>query len=176
MYELPQKMGKYMTIPRTEGVSTTDIVGRMLLMSTRHHQRSESIGGELASDRQQKKKKEQEEEERQAIFYRRSQFLTTSRMIRLFSAGMRVSGPPTRGTKVTRKGGVVGGCLGSTVRVCMWLCVCSHSFIHPSIHPGGVHGRVVGHVPRRPHQDAQEDQDAAGAWGLLCCVPLCMRS
>lgn len=97
MYELPQKMGKYMTIPRTEGVSTTDIVGRMLLMSTRHHQRSESIGGELASDRQQQRKKQQQQEaeeaERQAIFYRRSQFLTTSRMIRLFSAGMR-SGPP----------------------------------------------------------------------------------
>lgn len=25
MYELPQKMGKYRTIPRTEGISTTDI-------------------------------------------------------------------------------------------------------------------------------------------------------
>lgn len=25
VYELPQKMGKYLTIPRTEGVSTTDI-------------------------------------------------------------------------------------------------------------------------------------------------------
>lgn len=111
MYELPQKMGKYMTIPRTEGVSTTDIVGRMLLMSTRHHQRSESIGGELASDRQSKKKaqqqqqqQEQEAEERQAIFYRRSQFLTTSRMIRLFSAGMR-SGVPNPETKVQGHGG-----------------------------------------------------------------------
>lgn len=108
MYELPQKMGKYMTIPRTEGVSTTDIVGRMLLMSTRHHQRSESIGGELASDRQSKKKaqqqqQEQEAEERQAIFYRRSQFLTTSRMIRLFSAGMR-SGVPNPDTKVRTRG------------------------------------------------------------------------
>ncbi len=113
MYELPQKMGKYMTIPRTEGVSTTDIVGRMLLMSTRHHQRSESIGGELASDRSQQQRKkqqqqqeEQEEEERQAIFYRRSQFLTTSRMIRLFSAGMR-SGPPNRDTKVGRSVGLL---------------------------------------------------------------------
>lgn len=44
-------------------------------------------------------KLEQEEAERQAIFYRRSQFLTTSRMIRLFSAGMR-SGAPNRDTKV----------------------------------------------------------------------------
>lgn len=29
--------GKYMSVPRTEGISTTDIVGRMLLMSRSHH-------------------------------------------------------------------------------------------------------------------------------------------
>lgn len=29
--------GKYLTIPRTEGISTTDIVGRMLLMTRDHH-------------------------------------------------------------------------------------------------------------------------------------------
>ena len=29
--------GKYLTIPRTEGISTTDIVGRMLLMTRAHH-------------------------------------------------------------------------------------------------------------------------------------------
>lgn len=36
-YESAQKMGKYLTIPRTEGVSTTDIVGRMLLLTKDHH-------------------------------------------------------------------------------------------------------------------------------------------
>jgi len=30
-------MGKYLTIPRTEGISTTDIVGRILLMTRSHH-------------------------------------------------------------------------------------------------------------------------------------------
>ena len=42
VYESAQKSGKYLTIPRTEGISTTDIVGRMLLMTKSHH--SGSIG------------------------------------------------------------------------------------------------------------------------------------
>lgn len=37
VYESAQKLGKYLTIPRTEGVSTTEIVGRMLLLTTDHH-------------------------------------------------------------------------------------------------------------------------------------------
>ena len=37
VYETAVKMGKYRTIPRTEGVSTTDIVGRMLLVTKEHH-------------------------------------------------------------------------------------------------------------------------------------------
>ena len=37
VYESAQKLGKYATIPRTEGVSTTEIVGRMLLLTTDHH-------------------------------------------------------------------------------------------------------------------------------------------
>jgi hypothetical protein len=36
VYESAQKIGKYKTIPRTEGVSTTEIVGRMLLMQKTH--------------------------------------------------------------------------------------------------------------------------------------------
>ena len=37
VYESAQRLGKYRTIPRTEGVSTTEIVGRMLLLTTDHH-------------------------------------------------------------------------------------------------------------------------------------------
>jgi ethanolamine-phosphate cytidylyltransferase len=37
VYESAVRLGKYRTIPRTEGVSTTDIVGRMLLLTTDHH-------------------------------------------------------------------------------------------------------------------------------------------
>jgi len=33
VYETAKQMGKFKTIPRTEGVSTTDIVGRMMLLS-----------------------------------------------------------------------------------------------------------------------------------------------
>lgn len=36
VYESAQRIGKYKTIPRTEGVSTTEIVGRMLLMQKSH--------------------------------------------------------------------------------------------------------------------------------------------
>ena len=37
VYESAQRAGKYRTIPRTEGVSTTEIVGRMLLLNREHH-------------------------------------------------------------------------------------------------------------------------------------------
>jgi len=36
VYESAKKLGKYLSVPRTEGVSTTDIVGRMLMMSNAH--------------------------------------------------------------------------------------------------------------------------------------------
>lgn len=44
VYATAKAMGKYRSIPRTEGVSTTDIVGRMLLQSRSHH--SLSGGGQ----------------------------------------------------------------------------------------------------------------------------------
>jgi len=90
VYESARKMGKYRTIPRTEGVSTTDLVGRMLLMTKAHHSASfESQGeaGELASG---------------GRFERRSNFLTTSHMIRLFSAGVRA---PPRGARIVYTSG-----------------------------------------------------------------------
>jgi ethanolamine-phosphate cytidylyltransferase len=39
VYQNALDLGKYKTIPRTEGVSTTDIVGRMLLFSREHHEK-----------------------------------------------------------------------------------------------------------------------------------------
>jgi ethanolamine-phosphate cytidylyltransferase len=45
--------GKYLEIPRTEGISTTDIVGRMLLMTRSHHSsttgRGKAAGGRRLS-------------------------------------------------------------------------------------------------------------------------------
>jgi ethanolamine-phosphate cytidylyltransferase len=94
------QIGKYLTIPRTEGISTTDIVGRILLMSRAHHNKedSDATDGKLSS---------QSNELRFAYYFRcyfcrkcvdsevfegnRSHFLTTSRTIRLFGAGLKVS-------------------------------------------------------------------------------------
>ncbi len=44
VYQNAIDLGKYKTIPRTEGVSTTDIVGRMLLHSKEHHDTVSATG------------------------------------------------------------------------------------------------------------------------------------
>lgn len=77
VYETAQKLGKYRTIPRTEGVSTSDILGRMLLMHKTHHTREEYGNGRLMSLVSTEK----------MMIERPSKFLTTNRMFRLFSAG-----------------------------------------------------------------------------------------
>lgn len=71
VYEVAKESGKFRNIPRTEGVSTTDIVGRMLLLTKEHH-----LHGGLGSQ---------------------SKFLTTSRMLKLFSADVRT---PTKDMRV----------------------------------------------------------------------------
>lgn len=48
VYAHVKAMGKYKSIPRTEGVSTTDIVGRMLLCSTNHHHGRDRTGSDLS--------------------------------------------------------------------------------------------------------------------------------
>lgn len=66
VYETAKKAGKFRTIPRTEGVSTTDILGRMLVQSKEHHLKAESVGA-LGS---------------------RSKFLTTTKLLQLFSSNL----------------------------------------------------------------------------------------
>eukprot|EP00051_Salpingoeca_urceolata_P015865 m.207473 g.207473 ORF g.207473 m.207473 type:complete len:454 (-) comp18522_c0_seq4:131-1492(-) len=82
VYDSAVKRGIYRTIPRTEGVSTTEIVGRMLLMTRDHHLNDGSKRYSVAS-------KEYKGGAKQQAFHRRSKFLTTNRMLRLFSAGNR---------------------------------------------------------------------------------------
>uniref|UniRef100_K3WAY2 ethanolamine-phosphate cytidylyltransferase n=1 Tax=Globisporangium ultimum (strain ATCC 200006 / CBS 805.95 / DAOM BR144) TaxID=431595 RepID=K3WAY2_GLOUD len=77
VYESAQKLGKYRTIPRTEGVSTSDILGRMLVMHKTHHTHEEYGKGQLSSQVTKGK----------SAYDRPSKFLTTNRMLRLFSAG-----------------------------------------------------------------------------------------
>lgn len=120
--------GKYLTIPRTEGISTTDIVGRMLLMTRAHHSaaatdsdaaaRALSPAGRDRSDTTDsyvlasgRTPKRQTNAERYAAmigmgnnknsgsgipFDRKTNFLTTSRTIRLFGAGVKVPRPGDR--------------------------------------------------------------------------------
>lgn len=79
VYATAKQAGKYQSIPRTEGVSTTDIVGRMLLMTTDHHCESENMTNEDDNN----------DVTRCSLLCDQSKFLTTSRMLRLFSAGMK---------------------------------------------------------------------------------------
>ncbi len=44
VYASAKRRGRYRSIPRTDGVSTTDIVGRMLLMTKEHHLRTTTSG------------------------------------------------------------------------------------------------------------------------------------
>ncbi|GMI47046.1 hypothetical protein TrCOL_g162 [Triparma columacea] len=85
VYESAKKQGMYQSIPRTDGVSTTDIVGRMLLMTKDHHKTDK---GGLVSEG-----KDDEEIDEYTILGYSSKFLTTSRMLRLFSAGVKAPDP-----------------------------------------------------------------------------------
>ena len=42
VFEAAKKLGRFRTVKRTEGVSTTDLVGRMLLMNRDHHRQLQS--------------------------------------------------------------------------------------------------------------------------------------
>lgn len=85
VYEAAKKSGKFKSIPRTEGISTTDIVGRMVLMSKSHH--CDTLSADmLGKDR-----------EGNSLLCEQSKFLTTSRLLRLFSAGMK---SPKPGAKI----------------------------------------------------------------------------
>ena len=104
VYALVKQRGMYRTVPRTEGVSTTEIVGRMLTMSRAHHMipqqtpsnRSRAASredvAEATSPKQFSTAVEKISEGGAAAAalspygpYRMSRFITTSRMLRLFS-------------------------------------------------------------------------------------------
>lgn len=72
VYETAKEAGKFRTIPRTEGVSTTDIVGRILQLTAREEEHGEtncSNGGKKTS-----------------FLGSQSKFLTTSRLLRDFTS------------------------------------------------------------------------------------------
>lgn len=101
VYETAKRAGKYKSIPRTEGVSTTDIVGRMLLMNKDHHcsNGSGNVGGS-GSDRTNGNRNTEESQNgirMNQLLCQQSNFLTTSRLVRLFCSGMKA---PLEGMKI----------------------------------------------------------------------------
>lgn len=117
VYESAKRRGRYRSIPRTEGVSTTDIVGRMLLMTKDHHYlrtrraRGNSMGslsisggimdGEHDDDDSDNEIHNENQDDDLSVqtaanyneggvfLGNQSKFLTTSMMLRLFSAGVK---------------------------------------------------------------------------------------
>ena len=85
VYAAAKAKGKYRSIPRTEGVSTTDFLGRMLVLTKDHHHKDEST------------RKNSDIGEEDMLLSTQSRFLTTSTMVRLFSAGVKT---PTKDMKV----------------------------------------------------------------------------
>ncbi|CAB1114055.1 unnamed protein product [Ectocarpus sp. CCAP 1310/34] len=143
VYEAAKARGKYRSIPRTEGVSTTDIVGRMLLQSRSHHSLR---GGE-------------QEIPRLASFNRRreptqvrSKFLTTSWMLRLFSAGVQA---PPKGARVV----YIDGETATIAFICETCCVvrvitASNSIRNPL-------------APLKDHSSAGIPSRRLGAWDMF---------
>jgi ethanolamine-phosphate cytidylyltransferase len=89
VYATAKQAGKFQTIPRTEGVSTTDIVGRMLLMTKEHHYHNSQSDETLESTSTATPATQ--------WLGNQSKFLTTSRMLQLFSAGVQA---PTKDMRV----------------------------------------------------------------------------
>jgi len=122
VYQDAKDRGLYRSIPRTTGVSTTDIVGRMLVMSRDHHDRARQspvMGSLISKEKERARQKSASsidvgdapaaqrtrtpsplpapspvlvpysepdvEPVSEPVFVRRSKFLTTGRMIRIFS-------------------------------------------------------------------------------------------
>eukprot|EP01084_Bolivina_argentea_P286263 491046_1 len=92
VYASAKELGKFLSIPRTEGVSTTDIVGRMLLCTREHHDHRNSRVRLASVDLPSGKNKSNGND----TMHVRSTFLTTSHVLRLFGAGVKAPRPDNR--------------------------------------------------------------------------------
>lgn len=86
VYEAAKKAGRYMSIPRTEGISTTDIVGRMLLMTSDHHDQPAS---QLADSPAKSVSEIDKDFFPELCAGAQSKFLVTSQLMQLFRADLR---------------------------------------------------------------------------------------
>mmetsp|Transcript_132243 Transcript_132243/g.300491 ORF Transcript_132243/g.300491 Transcript_132243/m.300491 type:complete len:474 (-) Transcript_132243:189-1610(-) len=94
VYAAAKSMGRYQSIPRTEGVSTTDVVGRMLLMTKEHHTNRKEAG---LLPHQAGTPLIKAAESTQPITRAKSQFLPTTQVLRLFSNQIK---PPAPGQSI----------------------------------------------------------------------------
>ena len=100
-----KRRGIFRSIPRTEGVSTTELVGRMLLArdysAGRRKTKTRSLSAEDATDAAAPVSIAQSSSTEEAADGRvrgfSSQFMTTSSVLRAFSQGMR---PPPPGARI----------------------------------------------------------------------------
>ncbi|KAM4692630.1 ethanolamine-phosphate cytidylyltransferase [Rhinophrynus dorsalis] len=88
-YEEVKKAGRYRECQRTQGVSTTDLVGRMLLMTKAHHSivSDTSKQGDVTSDYQQHRDNFGKDARGRSPWTGVSQFLQTSQKIMQFASG-----------------------------------------------------------------------------------------
>eukprot|EP01065_Artemidia_motanka_P000314 TRINITY_DN10132_c0_g1_i1.p1 TRINITY_DN10132_c0_g1~~TRINITY_DN10132_c0_g1_i1.p1 ORF type:complete len:518 (+),score=173.00 TRINITY_DN10132_c0_g1_i1:85-1554(+) len=95
VFQVARDLGRYREIPRTEGVSTTDIVGRMLLVGdTRHHEKVDEHGALSSPGGDHRRVSCGADQFR---LQQPSRFLTTNTILQLFSQGTR---PPKKGDRV----------------------------------------------------------------------------
>jgi len=87
-YHLVKKAGRFRTIPRTKGVSSTDIVGRMILMTSDHHSNyDDDRTAKVAIPTDNLLNMSEGSEPTRSPYTGVSQFLPTSRRIVQFSEG-----------------------------------------------------------------------------------------
>ena len=88
-YELVKKAGKFKVVPRTKGVSTTDLVGRMLLMTKQHHVQDP----EDVSQNKEVNRLSLSTDAKGSPYTRLSKFVPTTNQIMQFSGSAKCPGP-----------------------------------------------------------------------------------
>lgn len=81
-YHLVKAVGRYQECPRTQGISTTDLVGRMLLVTKSHHERDETKGPDKIS-----LQNIGQDQLARSPYTGTSQFLPSTKRIAQFSSG-----------------------------------------------------------------------------------------
>jgi len=104
VYASAKAAGKFRTIPRTEGVSTSDILGRILVMTREHHiynrtafTPNENEKNYECNNNSNNDDDEQGDESVTAVLGNKSKFLTTSLLLKSFSADVQA---PRNGAKI----------------------------------------------------------------------------